>query len=85
MRELVLLLGDRVAKLAADAEAYPEDAEDFMAALHQSRGSAASLGLVALAAGLGRMEADARRGEDLGEAGRALQQHWREVKEGLLF
>jgi hypothetical protein len=85
MRELVLLLGARVEKLAADANAYPEGAEDFMAVLHQSRGSAASLGLVALAEGLGRMEADARRGGDLREAGRGLLWLWEEVKEGLLF
>jgi hypothetical protein len=85
LRELLLLLGDRVAMLAADADAYPEGAEDFMASLHQSRGSAASLGLVALAEGLGRMEADARRGGDLREAGRGLLGLWREVKEGLLF
>jgi len=85
LRELVLLLGERVAKLAADAEAYPEGAEDFMAALHQSRGSAASLGLVALAEGLGRMEARAKQGGDLREAGRGLLGLWKEVKEGLLF
>ncbi len=88
LQELMLVLGDRVETLAASAEVFPEAAEDFLAALHQSRGSAASLGLVALAESLARLEGFARQGRDavaVREAGRALLGLWRQGKEGLLF
>jgi HPt (histidine-containing phosphotransfer) domain-containing protein len=88
LRELLLILGARIENLATAAELFPEAAEDCIAALHQSRGSASSLGLVALAEALARMEAYARHGGDVGavkEAGRALRGVWREAKEGLLF
>jgi HPt (histidine-containing phosphotransfer) domain-containing protein len=88
LHELMLVLGQRVESLAASAEVFPEAAEDCLAALHQSRGSAASLGFMALAEGLARMEALARQGQDAAavrEAGRALHWLWRESKEGLLF
>jgi hypothetical protein len=85
LRELVLLLGGRVAQLAAAAALYPDAAEDFMAALHQSRGSAASLGLVALAEGLACVEARAKTSGDVAAAGRGLIALWEDVKEELLF
>ncbi len=86
LHELVLLLGRRVETLAAAAEVFPEAAEDCLAALHQCRGSAGSLGLVALAEGIARMEAQARQGEDVRLAGRALLGLWREAsKEALRF
>jgi HPt (histidine-containing phosphotransfer) domain-containing protein len=97
--ELMLILGGRVQKLAEAAELLPESAEAWLAALHQSRGSAASLGLVALAAGLARVEALGRQAnvaehdreaawEAVRQVGRALPDLWEEaqrVKKGLLF
>jgi hypothetical protein len=85
LRELFLILGERIEILAAAAEMFPEGGEDFIAALHQSRGSAASLGLVAVADCLARMEACARHGGDVRDAGRALPGLWEKAKEGLLF
>jgi hypothetical protein len=95
LHELILVLGDRVESLAAAAEVFPEAAEDCLAALHQSRGSAASLGLVALAEGFARMEALGRHAlrhteavAGVREAGRALRGLWRDAvraKEGLRF
>jgi len=85
LQELLLVLGGRVESLAAAAREFPESAEAFLAALHQSRGSAASLGLVGLAEALARLEAHARQGEDVEavrQAGRALPEIWRK---GRLF
>jgi HPt (histidine-containing phosphotransfer) domain-containing protein len=88
LRALLLILGARIENLAAAAELFPEAAEDCIAALHQSRGSASSLGLVALAEALARMEAHARHGGDVvavREAGRALRGVWERAREELLF
>jgi hypothetical protein len=90
LHELMLLLGGRVHRLAAAAELFPENAESCLAALHQSRGSAASLGLVALATALDRMEAEAAIGDvaAVRQAGRALPQLWEDAlrrKQALLF
>jgi len=83
LQELISILGGRVRKLAAAAEAFPEGAEDWLAALHQSRGSAASLGFLALAEALARMEELGReavlRAEEVRLAGRALPGLWEEV------
>jgi HPt (histidine-containing phosphotransfer) domain-containing protein len=85
LRELMQILGARIETLAAAAEIFPEGAEDCLAALHQCRGSAASLGLVALAEGLARMEAHGKNGKDVREAGRALPKLWKKAKQELLF
>ncbi len=94
LNELMLILEGRVQNLSAAAEVFPEGAEDWLAALHQSRGSAASLGFLALAEGLARMEALGRQallqaeagGRDLAaareavrQAGRGLPGLWKEA------
>ncbi len=61
LRELSLILAGRVETLVDAAERFPEGAEECLPALHQSRGSAASLGFVALADGCARMEAQLRQ------------------------
>jgi hypothetical protein len=92
MAELMQILGARVEHLVAAADMFPECAEDCLFALHQSRGSAASLGFLALAEGLARMEALGRQVPcdlaALRRAGRALPGLWAEAvqaKEALLF
>jgi len=88
LQELILVLAGRVQALAEAAERFPESAEECLAGLHQSRGSAASLGFVALAEGfaraeaLGRQAADERAGwEAVRQAGRELPVLWNEVEE----
>jgi hypothetical protein len=80
--ELILILAGRVESLAAAAEMFPEAAEDCLPALHQTRGSAASLGFGLLADGLARMEAQLRQTLLRAQAGeRDLAAAWGEVLE----
>jgi hypothetical protein len=86
LHELMLILAERVQSLAAAAETFPESAEACLAALHQSRGSAASLGFLALAEGFGRMEVLGRQAEAgecdfeaVRQAGRALPGLWKDA------
>jgi hypothetical protein len=55
--ELLNVLEVRLHGLSAAIEALPANAADIVAALHQSRGSAASLGLVGLSLALTDIEA----------------------------
>jgi hypothetical protein len=59
--ELLALLCMRLQRLAAAIEHLPADAAGLAAGLHQSRGSAASLGLVGLAEAMIHMEAQIAR------------------------
>jgi hypothetical protein len=59
--ELIVILAGRIETLVAAAEMFPAAAEECLHALHQSRGSAASLGFLGLADGLARMEAKLRQ------------------------
>jgi len=87
LQELIRVLAGRVQNLAAAAEVFPEAAEDFLAALHQSRGSASSLGFLTLAEALARMEELGRQAtlqaKAVRQAGRALPGVWKEAMEAL--
>jgi len=86
LNELMNILAARVRALAAASEMFPDGAEACLDALHQSRGSAASLGLVALAEALAHMEALGRQADAQGrdcaairQAGRALPELWKDA------
>jgi HPt (histidine-containing phosphotransfer) domain-containing protein len=96
LQELIRVLDGRVQNLARAAVVFPQSSEDFLAALHQSRGSAASLGFLALAEALARMEELGRQTtlqaesaepdfaaacEAVRQAGRALPGLWKEAME----
>jgi len=87
LQELIEVLAGRMQKLAAAAEVFPEASEDFLAALHRSRGSAASLGFLALAEALASMEELGRQAtlqaEAVRQAGRALPGLWQEALQAL--
>jgi HPt (histidine-containing phosphotransfer) domain-containing protein len=65
--ELLTILSVRLQRLSAAIEMLPGDASSLVSTLHQSRGSAASLGLVGLAQALTDIEAQIAR--MLGRAG----------------
>ena len=88
--ELLTILSVRLQRLSGAIEILPADAAGLIAALHQSRGSCASLGLVGLSVALTDIEAQIARA--LGGpgplpdptamacikiAGRALHGYWR--------
>ena len=88
--ELMAILGIRLQRLSAGIEKLPECAAELVSALHQSRGSAASLGLVGLTIALTDIEAqiartisgngpapEASRMASVRIAGRALHGYWR--------
>jgi hypothetical protein len=87
--ELLDMLSMRLLRLSAAIESLPGDAAGLVSALHQSRGSAASLGLVGLATALTDIEAQISRALSGGAplpdpatmagvkiAGRALHGYW---------
>jgi hypothetical protein len=87
--ELLDILSARLQRVSTAIETLPADAAGLVFALHQSRGSAASLGLVGLAAALTDIEAqiaraprgfapvpDAATLAALKSAGRTLQGAW---------
>jgi hypothetical protein len=81
--ELLAVLAVRLQGLSAAIDDLPEGAADLALSLHQSRGSAASLGLAGLAILLTDIEARIARPNDPAEmagvkiAGRTLQAHGR--------
>ncbi len=88
--ELLTILSVRLQRLSGAIETLPADAAGLLAALHQSRGSCASLGLVGLSVALTDIEAQIARamgGSDplpdpvtiagVKIAGRALHGYWR--------
>jgi hypothetical protein len=82
LHELILVLAGRVQTLAEGAELFPESAEEFLAGLHQSRGSAASLGFLAVAEGFSRVEVLGRQALRLAEAGEHdLAAAWEAVRQ----